>query len=95
MIALFRSVHTAFAALRPQGVPFTPTRLRAVELLPAWLLVSACQWALCTSYAELTVAGHAAVAREEMAVLAAQLHAMVERSAGIAAQASSPGHGRP
>ena len=95
VIAMLRSIRKAFAALRAQGLPITPAKLRSVELLPAWLLVGACQWALRTSYAELIVARHATVAREEMAVLAEQLHALVERSAGIAAQASSPERGRP
>ena len=52
---------------------------------PSLCLVGACQWALRTPYAELIVARHARVAREEMAVLAEQLQANVERSAGIEA----------
>ena len=71
VIAMLRSIRTAFAALRLQGLPITPARLRRIELLPAWLLVCSCQWALRTSYAEPVVARHATVAREEMAVLAA------------------------
>ena len=82
VIAMLRSIRKAFAALRAQGLPITPTWLRGVELLPAWLLVGACQWALRTSYAELIVARHATVARDEMAVLAEQLHALVERLPG-------------
>ncbi len=92
--AMLLAIRKALAALRAHGLPVTPARLRGFELLPAWLLVGACQWALRRSYAELIVARHATVAREEMAVLAEQLHAFVERSAGLAAQASSPGLGR-
>ena len=53
VFAVLRSIRKAFTALRAQGPPVTPARLRSVELLPAWLLVVACQWALRTSYAEL------------------------------------------
>ena len=77
VINLQYSIRKAFAALRAKGVPITPARLRAVELLPAWLFVGACQWALRTSYAELIVARHATVARDEMAELAAQLQALI------------------
>ena len=87
MIYLQRSIRKAFAALRAKGVPITPARLRAVELLPAWLFVGACKWALRTSYAELIVARHATVARDEMAELAAQLQALIKCNAGIAARA--------
>ena len=92
--AMLHSIRKAFAALRAQGVSVTPARLRGVELLPASLLVGACQWALRSSYAELIAARHATVAHEEMAVLAEQLNALVERSAGTAAQGYSPERGR-
>jgi 2-dehydropantoate 2-reductase len=81
--AMLHSVRRAFSALRAQDVPVTPAKLRGLELLPVWLLVSACQWALRTSFADLIVARHATVAREEMAALSEQLHYMVARSAGV------------
>ena len=81
--AMLHSVRRAFSALRAQDVPVTPAKLRGLELLPVWLLVSACQWALRTSFADLIVARHATVAEEEMAALSEQLHEMVARSAGV------------
>ena len=81
--AMLHSVRRAFSALRVQDVPVTPAKLRGLELLPVWLLVGACQWALRTSFADLIVARHATVAREEMAALSEQLHEMVARSAGV------------
>ena len=84
VIAMVRTIRQAFAALRAQGIPVTPARLRGLELLPEWLLVGACQWALRTFYADLIVARHATVAGEEMAVLSEQLHGLVARSAGLA-----------
>jgi 2-dehydropantoate 2-reductase len=67
-------IRSAFASLRKRGVPITPARMRCIQWLPDTLLVSACQWALSTSYANLIVARHATSAREEMACLSVQLH---------------------
>ena len=83
VVAMVRAIRTAFAALRAQGVPVTPGKLRSIELLPEWMLVGACRMALRTSYAELIVARHANAARDEMAVLADQLRVLVAR--GMAA----------
>ena len=82
--AMLCNIRQAFSALRTQGVPITPARFRALELLPDWLLVGACQSALRTSYADLIVARHATVARDEMAALSEQLHKLVAGSAGAA-----------
>ena len=84
VIAMVRAIRQAFSALSVHSIPVTPAKLRGIELLPEWLLVSACQWALRSSYADLIVARHATVAREEMAVLSGQLHELVVRSAGVA-----------
>ena len=81
VIAMYRSIRQAFLALRAQGIPVTPARMRSLEVLPAWLLVGACQWALRTSYADLIVARHATVAHEEMAALSEQLRELVALSA--------------
>jgi 2-dehydropantoate 2-reductase len=80
VIALLHNIRQAFSALRAQGTPITPAKLRGLELLPDWLLASACQWALRTAYADLIVARHATIAREEMAGLSEQLHRLVVRS---------------
>lgn len=85
--ALLRTIRQTFLALRAQGIPVTPARLRGLELSPDWLLVPACQWALCTAFADLVVARHATVARAEMSALSGQLRALVARSTGIAAKA--------
>lgn len=77
VITMLRSIRQAFSALRAQGVPVTPAKLRSLELLPDWMLVIACQWALRTSYADLVVARHATVAREEMDALSGQLRALL------------------
>ena len=77
VIALLQTIRQAFAALRAQGIPVTPVKLRGLEFLPDWLLVRAGQWALRTPYAELVVARHAKVAREEMAALSGQLRVLV------------------
>ena len=82
--AMLCNIRQAFSALRAQGIPVTPARLRALELLPDWLLVEACQWALRTSYADLIATRHATVAREEMAALSEQLHKLVAGNAGAA-----------
>lgn len=81
VLAMLRSIRQAFSALHAQGIPVTPAKLRSLELLPDWLLVGACQWALRTSYADLIVARHATVAREEMAALSEQLRGLVALSA--------------
>ena len=83
VIAMLRTIRQAFSALRAQGIPVTPARLRSLELLPDALLVGACRWALRTSYADLIVARHARAAREEMAALSGQLHELMARGTGI------------
>ncbi len=87
VVALLHTIRQAFLALGAQGIPITPAKLRGLELLPDWLLVRACQWALRTAFADLVVARHATVAREEMAVLSGQLRLLVARSAAMAAKA--------
>ena len=66
----------------------TPAKMRSLELLPDWLLVGACKWALRTAYADLVVARHATIARDEMAVLSEQLRRLMALSAG---QTKPPG----
>jgi 2-dehydropantoate 2-reductase len=88
VITMLRSIRQAFWALRAQGIPVTPAKLRSLELLPDWLLVGACQWALRTAYADLVVARHATIARDEMAELSEQLRGLVAVSAG---QTKPPG----
>lgn len=77
VIEMLHTIRQALSALRAQGIPVTPAKLRGLELLPDWLLVGACRWALRTSYADLIVARHATVAREEMAVLSKQLQKLI------------------
>lgn len=81
VIAMLHSIRRALLALRAQGIPVTPARMGSFEVLPEWLLVGACQWALRTSYADLIVARHATVAREEMDALSEQLRELVSQSA--------------
>ena len=81
VIAMLRSIRQALLALRAQGIPVTPTRMRSLEVLPEWLLVGASQWAMRTAYADLIVARHATVAREEMAALSEQLRELISHSA--------------
>ena len=88
VITMLRSIRQAFWALRAQGIPVTPAKLRSLELLPDWLLIGACQWALRTAYADLVVARHATIARDEMAVLSEQLRGLMALSAG---QMNPPG----
>jgi 2-dehydropantoate 2-reductase len=90
VIAMLRAIRQAFSALRAHGIPVTPARLRGLELLPDWVLIGACQWALRTSYADLIFARHATVAREEMAALSEQLQRLVARGPGSLAPTSSP-----
>lgn len=89
LIALLHNIRQAFSALRAKGTAITPAKLRALELLPDWLLAYACQWALRTSYADLIVARHATVAREEMVGLSEALLRLVVRKSGI-----TKSHGR-
>ena len=83
---MVHAVRQAFSALRAQGTVITPAKLRGLELMPDWLLVGASQLALRTAYAELIVARHATVARDEMAVLSEGLHRLVASSAGTMAE---------
>lgn len=86
LIAMVHAVRQAFSALRAQGTAITPAKLRGLALLPDWLLVGASQLALRTAYADLVVARHATVARDEMAGLSEALHRLVARSPGTMAE---------
>ena len=86
LLAMVHTIRQAFSALRAQGTAITPVKLRGLEMLPDWLLVGACKLALRTAYADLIVARHATVARDEMAALSESLHRLVARSAGTLAE---------
>jgi 2-dehydropantoate 2-reductase len=89
VVKMVRAIRKAFAALRAQGIPIAPSQLKIIDLLPEWILVSACCLALRTSFAELIIARHAIVAREEMVVLAEQLRILVAQGTGAVKQDSS------
>lgn len=78
---MVRATREAFAALRAQGVPVTPWRLRWLAWLPVPLLVAVWRLVLPTAWAETVMARHARVAREEMALLAAELHELAAQTA--------------
>lgn len=87
---MVQAIRQAFLALRAHGTAITPAKLRMAELLPDWIIVGACQLALRTAYADLIVARHATVARDEMAALSEALHRLVVRSAGTMAERDPP-----
>jgi hypothetical protein len=89
---MVRAIQKAFAALRAQGIPIAPSQLKIIELLPEWMLVSVCCLALRTSFAELIIARHAIVAREEMVVLAEQLRVLIAQGTDAVKQDSGGGN---
>ena len=92
VVKMVRAIRTAFAALRAQGIPIAPSKLQIIELLPEWMLVSACCLLLRTSSAELIIARHALVARDEMVVLAEQLRVLVAQGTDAIKQNSGGGN---
>lgn len=92
VVKMVRAIRTAFAALRAQGIPIAPSKLQIIELLPEWMLVSACCLLLRTSSAELIIARHALVARDEMVVLAEQLRVLVAQGTDAVKQNSGGGN---
>ena len=92
VVKMVRAIRRTFAALRAQGIPIAPSQLKIIELLPEWMLVSACSLALRTSFAELIIARHAIVAREEMVVLAEQLRVLVAQGTDTVKQDSGGGN---
>lgn len=83
LTAMLRQIRDGFARLRALGIPVTPRKLRALELLPEWLLVPVSRAALKTAYADLIVARHARTAREEMALLSTQLRELLGTATGV------------
>jgi 2-dehydropantoate 2-reductase len=92
VVKMVRAIQKAFAALRAQGIPIAPSQLKIIELLPEWMLVSVCCLALRTSFAELIIARHAIVAREEMVVLAEQLRVLIAQGTDAVKQDSGGGN---
>lgn len=67
---MIRAIKEGYRVLHALGIPVTPSKLRAVEWLPEWLLIAVMQRALATRWAELVIARHANAARDEMQTLA-------------------------
>jgi 2-dehydropantoate 2-reductase len=68
-----QAIREGFAALRTQGFPVTPGKLRLLELIPETLLVRMFQaWAR-TAHFDSVAAQHSLNARDEMSALARQL----------------------
>jgi len=80
---LVRSVREGFRVLKTLGIPVTPVRLRAWEVIPAWLLTFVLGRIATTRWFEVVVVRHANAARDEMRLLATDFN-------GLARQASIP-----
>jgi len=85
VVLAIRAVRELFAGLRERGIAITPARCRVLEWIPEPLLVSLVRNALDTRRAEVSLAGHANAARDEMSALAEQLKAFVGDETPLAA----------
>jgi 2-dehydropantoate 2-reductase len=67
------AIRELFHALNALGEVITPTRLRAIQLLPRWILVPAIASAMRTRLADTAARRHAEAAPDEMRLLADEI----------------------
>ncbi|MCR4427088.1 MAG: ketopantoate reductase family protein [Firmicutes bacterium] len=71
-----RAIREGFRVLRALGIPITPSKLRIVEWIPEPILVAILRRTLNTQRADVVMARHANVARDEMRQLADEFAAL-------------------
>jgi 2-dehydropantoate 2-reductase len=76
-----RAIKEGFGVLHKLGVPVTPAKMRVLELLPEWILVAFLSRIYQTSWAEVVMARHANVARDEMKQLADEFRQLCKQAA--------------
>ncbi|HLO18810.1 MAG TPA: 2-dehydropantoate 2-reductase N-terminal domain-containing protein [Anaerolineales bacterium] len=67
---MLQAIREGFQVLHSLDIPLTPLNMRILELVPGPLMVPLLQQLLDTKYAELVIARHANVARDEMKQIA-------------------------
>jgi 2-dehydropantoate 2-reductase len=82
VVLMVRAIRESFRVLKALRVPITPPRLWAINWVPEPILVAAMQRALGTNWAEVVMAQHANVARDEMQQLAKEFQALA-RTASV------------
>ncbi len=75
-----RATREGFRALQALGIPLQPAAIQLYRWLPEPLLVTLLSRLARTELAELAVARHANAARDEMAALAAECRALLQRA---------------
>jgi 2-dehydropantoate 2-reductase len=76
------AIREGFSVVRAMGMKVTPSKLRALEIAPAALLVPALRAWIGTRHFETIAASHAIAAVDEMRLLAHEFHG-VARTAGL------------
>jgi 2-dehydropantoate 2-reductase len=87
LLQVVRAIREGLLVLRTLGIPIRPPAMQALAWVPEPLLVAALGRLMDTRFAELGIAGHANVARDEMKHLAEEFQALV-LSSGVPAPAT-------
>ncbi|MHB0875201.1 MAG: ketopantoate reductase family protein [Anaerolineae bacterium] len=80
MVLMVRAVKEGLAVLHSLGVPLLPKAARVLTMVPEPAIVSMYTKGTQTERAAIAVAGHANVARDEMALLAEEFRVLMDRS---------------
>jgi len=82
LVLMVRAMREGFRVLRALDIPILPSKLKIVEWLPEPIVVSLMRLMVNSKEAEITMAGHANVAREEMKQLADEFRTLA-RAASV------------
>jgi 2-dehydropantoate 2-reductase len=86
LVLMVRAMREGFQVLRVLNIPILPSRLKIVEWLPEPMVILLMRLMVNSKEAEITMAGHANAARDEMKQLADEFKALA-RAASIATPA--------
>jgi 2-dehydropantoate 2-reductase len=80
VILMEKGIQEGFRVLRSLGVPVTPAKLKALELIPERVLIKVILWWAGTRQFDMVAVRHSLNAKEEMEVLAAKFMQLAQKS---------------
>jgi 2-dehydropantoate 2-reductase len=80
VILMVKGIQEGFRVLRSLGVPVTPAKLKALELIPERVLIKVILWWAGTCQFDVVAVRHSLNAKEEMQVLGAKFMQLAQKS---------------
>lgn len=76
-----RGIREGFCVLAALGIPVTPSKLKLLNLIPEFILISLLSRVFNTEWSEVVMTRHANTARDEMKLLADQFQTLANKTA--------------